>query len=94
MAGQTEKMAAERLSFEQRKIILKWYWKFENLCEVQRQWRREFATESPTRLTVARIRDKHKQTSGRPCMCELYWFVCCLLTDLFLCSAERDMTEG
>jgi hypothetical protein len=29
-------MGAERLSFGQRKVILKWYWKFENMCEVQR----------------------------------------------------------
>jgi hypothetical protein len=76
MAGQSKKMAAEQLSLEQRKIILKWYWKFENVCEVQRHWRREFATESPTPLKIARIRDKfvadgtahdvHKQRSGRP----------------------------
>jgi hypothetical protein len=77
MAGQSKKMAAERLSFEQRKIILKWYWKFENMCEVQRQWRCEFATEPPTRLKIARIRNKfeadstvqdvYKQRSGKPC---------------------------
>jgi hypothetical protein len=48
MAGQSKKMAAEWLSFKQRKIILKWSWKFENVCEVQRQWRHEFATEPPT----------------------------------------------
>lgn len=28
-----KKMAAEKL-FEQGKIILKWYWKFEKVCEV------------------------------------------------------------
>jgi hypothetical protein len=27
---------AERLSFEQRKAVLKWYWKYENIQEVQR----------------------------------------------------------
>jgi hypothetical protein len=32
MAGQPKKTAAERLSSEQHKIILKWYWKFENVC--------------------------------------------------------------
>jgi hypothetical protein len=68
-------MAVVRLSFERRKIILKWYFKFENVCEV-RQWRREFATKPPTCLTIALIRDKfetddtlrdlHKQKSGRP----------------------------
>jgi hypothetical protein len=45
---------AERLSFEQRK----WYWKYENSKEVQRQWQNEFGTQSPTRQTIARIRDK------------------------------------
>jgi hypothetical protein len=58
MAGQSKEMAAEGLSFKQRKINLKWYYKFENVCEVQRQWRREFATEPRTRLKIARIRDK------------------------------------
>jgi hypothetical protein len=77
MAEQSKEMAAERLSFEQRKIILKRYWKFENVCEVQRQWRREFAAEPPTRLKIARVRNKfeadgtahdvHKEKSGRPC---------------------------
>jgi hypothetical protein len=28
IAGQSKEMAAELLSFEQRKTILKWYWKF------------------------------------------------------------------
>ncbi|KAJ4442788.1 hypothetical protein ANN_04381 [Periplaneta americana] len=65
-----------RLSFEQRKAILKWYWRTENVVEVQRQWRREYRIEPPTRLTIARIRDKfethgticdvYKGRSGRP----------------------------
>jgi hypothetical protein len=76
MAGQSKKMAVVRLPFEQCKIILKWYWKSENVCEVQRQWQREFEMEPPTRLTVARIcnkfeadgtvHDVHKQRAGRP----------------------------
>jgi len=37
-------MAEAQLSFEQRKTILKWYLKFENVVEVQRQGRREYAT--------------------------------------------------
>ena len=32
------------MSFEQRKTILKWYLKFENIVEVQQQWMREYAT--------------------------------------------------
>ena len=36
------------LSFEQRKAILEWYWRTENVVEVQQQWRREYRTEPPT----------------------------------------------
>ena len=53
-AGQPKKMAEARLSFEERKTILKWYLKFGNVVEVQRQWRREYATEPKTRLTIVR----------------------------------------
>jgi len=69
-------MAGARSSFEERKAVLKWYFKFENISEVQRQWWNEFGTQPPTRLTIARIRDKfeidgtvgdvHKERSGRP----------------------------
>lgn len=64
------------MTFEQRKCILKWFMRFDNAVEVQRQWRREFDTEPPTRLTIKRIIDKfeahgticdiHKGRSGRP----------------------------
>jgi hypothetical protein len=70
-------MATEGLSFEQRKINFKWYWKFEYLREVQKQWWREPAMEPPSQLTTGRIRenseaagtvhDVTKQGSGRPC---------------------------
>lgn len=69
-------MAGARLTFDERKSVLKWYFKYENINEVQRQWRNEYQTEPPTRLTIRRIRDKfeaegcvkdvHKQRSGRP----------------------------
>jgi hypothetical protein len=46
------------------------------LASFLRQWRNEFGTQPPTRLTIARIRDKfkidgtvgdvHKERSGRP----------------------------
>jgi hypothetical protein len=49
---------AERLYFEQRKAVLKWYWKYENSEEVQRQWQNEFGTQPPTHRTIACIRDK------------------------------------
>ncbi|XP_018414501.1 PREDICTED: fibroblast growth factor 5 [Nanorana parkeri] len=38
-AGQSKKVAEARLSFEERKTFLKFYLKFENDVEVQRQWR-------------------------------------------------------
>ena len=69
-------MADVRLSFEARKQIIKWYWKFENVAAVRRQWRSEYGTEPPSRLTTTRLRDKfeihgtvcdvHKGRSGRP----------------------------
>jgi hypothetical protein len=75
MARQSKILEAEKLSFKQHELILKWYWKYENVCEVQ-QWWREFVTEPPTQLTTSHIRDKseangtvhdvHKQRSGMP----------------------------
>jgi len=35
-------MALSQLTFEKRKLILKCYWKTENVTEVQRRWRNEF----------------------------------------------------
>ena len=64
------------MSFEERKAVLKWYFKFENISEVQRQWRNEFGTQPPIRLTTVHIQDKfeingtvgdvHKERSGLP----------------------------
>jgi hypothetical protein len=69
-------MAEVRLSFEERKIVLKCYWKYKNLTEVQREFTREFQRNPPMRHTIACIRNKfkatgtvqdvHKQCSGRP----------------------------
>ena len=65
-----------RLTFEEKKIILKYYWKHENAVEVQRQFRRMFKKEPPTRVTIPGIKDKFeadgtvenvsKKYSGRP----------------------------
>ena len=33
-----------RLSLEQRKAIFKWFWRTENVVEVQRQWRHKYRT--------------------------------------------------
>jgi len=51
-------MAAERLTFEQRKLILKWHRKFDNVCEAKWQWMCVFSTETQTQVTIGRIRDK------------------------------------
>jgi len=51
-------MAGARLTFEERNSILKCYIKFKNVAEVQRQWKREFQTQPPTRLTITRLLDK------------------------------------
>jgi hypothetical protein len=37
-------------------MLLKLYWKYENVCEVQRLCRLELATETPTRVTFGCIR--------------------------------------
>ena len=68
-------MAAFHLSFVEHKALLKWYWKYENIKEVQWQWQREFGTPPPTHRTIARIRKKfetdtivkdvHKGRSGQ-----------------------------
>jgi hypothetical protein len=65
-AGQSKKMAEARLSFEEHKTILKWYLKFKNGVEVQRQWRRKYSTEPPIHLIIARICDKF-ETHGTVC---------------------------
>ena len=49
---------AVKLSFDERKWLLKCYWKVENVVEVQLCWRVEFGTPPPTRVTITRIRDK------------------------------------
>jgi hypothetical protein len=38
--------------------IMKWFSKFKNMCEVQRQWRCEFETQPQTQLTISRTWDK------------------------------------
>ena len=67
-------MMAGNVSTEQRKWILKQYWKIENAEWVRTAWVEAFNTPPPTRLTIYRIRDKFDATgsvanapkSGRP----------------------------
>ena len=49
---------AVKLSFDERKWLLKYYWNVENVVEVQGRWTVEFGTPPPTRVTITRIRDK------------------------------------
>ena len=62
---------------EERKFVVKKYWKTENAQDLIRDWCLHFSTDPPTRLTIYRIRDKFEETgsvtdaprSGRPTMC-------------------------
>ena len=47
-----------KLSFDERKWLLKCYWKVENVVEDHPCWRVEYGTPPPTRATITRIRDK------------------------------------
>ena len=53
---------AVKLSFDERKWLLKCSWKVENVVEVRRHWRAEFGTPPPptttTMVTITTIRDK------------------------------------
>ena len=49
---------ADKLLFDERKCLLKCYWKVENVVEVQRRWRIEFGTPPTTRVTITGIQDK------------------------------------
>ena len=51
-------MAVVHLLFVERKALLKWYWKYENIKEVQCLRQRKFGTPPPTSLTIAYIHDK------------------------------------
>ena len=61
------------LTLDQRKWILKCYWKYENAAEVRRKWTQTFHTPPPSRQSIYAIRDKfdtdgtvkNKDRSGR-----------------------------
>lgn len=48
-------MAGTRRGFERNKFLLKCYWKFENVAELQRNFKRKFENRYPIRLTISRI---------------------------------------
>ena len=63
-----------KLTLEERKFILKRYWKTENAQDVIRDWNHYFNTDPPTGLAIYKLRDKFDDTgsvadaprSGRP----------------------------
>ena len=66
-----------KLTLEERKFILKRYWKTENAQDVIHDWNHYFNTDPPTRLAIYKLRDKFHDTgsvadaprSGRPSVC-------------------------
>jgi len=53
---------ADNLTNDQRKWILKEYWKTENAETFRQKWAEEFDTPPPSRQTIYRIRDKFHET--------------------------------
>ena len=62
-------MAEVRLGFEERKFIIKCYWKHENIMEVQRQFRRHFHKDPPTKTRRVPedgvVRERERETIAR-----------------------------
>ncbi|KAI8779057.1 ATP-dependent DNA helicase PIF1 [Biomphalaria glabrata] len=63
-------MADVRLSFEERKQIIQWYWKFENVAVARRQWRHEYgrprtATSHESTTAVLELFQRSPQKSSR-----------------------------
>jgi len=57
-------MMADNLTNDQRKWILKQYWKTENVKKFRQKWVEEFDTPPPSRQTIYRIRDKFDETGS------------------------------
>ena len=53
-----------KLTLEERKFILKRYWKTENAQDVIRDWNHYFNTDPPTRLAIYKLRDKFDDTAN------------------------------
>ena len=52
------------LTIEQRKWVLKQYWKTENATQVRRNWAQVFNVPAPSRLTIYKLRDKFDATGS------------------------------
>ena len=57
-------MMADDLTGNQRKRILKQYWKTENAEKVRQKWAKEFDTPPPSTQTIYRICDKFDETGS------------------------------
>jgi hypothetical protein len=66
-------MAAERLTFEQRKLILKWHRKFDDVCEVRGQRMCVVSAEIRTRITFGRIRENLRPRCAARCTQGTVW---------------------
>ena len=55
---------ANNLNTDERKWVLKEYWKSQNAETVRINWVETFGTQAPTRLTIYRIRDKFDATGS------------------------------
>ena len=53
-----------KLTLEERKFILKRYWKTENAQDVIRDWNHYFNIDPPTRLAIYKLRDKFDDTGS------------------------------
>ena len=62
---------AVKLSFDERKWLLKCSWKVENVVEVQCRWRVQFGISPPTRVTITRIPESLKSMER----CKMCWKV-------------------
>ena len=50
-----------KLTLDERKFVLKMYWKYENAQRVIAMWSNTFSTPARTRLTIYQIRDKFEK---------------------------------
>ena len=60
-------MADTRLTFMQKKFVLKTFWKCENKAEVQRCFTNEFHRDAPTRVTTLQILDNFENHGTIQC---------------------------
>ena len=77
-----------KLSFYERKWLLKCYWKVKNVVEFQRRRRVEFGIQPPTRVTITRIRESLKSMER----CKMCWKVIAEEKEVPLITSSPDLT--